>query len=207
MNVISCTEFENTANTGDILIFRANTCPAPLQRFYTGDPYDHVALIKKEGPFLSIYDATNAGKCNSTFWDVFKYNLIPLLYEKIVYRKLNIYEDNYLAEKNIRDEIDKKANEFIKMTKKKEYYLSIKNLVCCCAKKPYDYEIKHEWDKSEGYSCSSLLAAAYYHFGIIKMKQGVHSVLPGEFGQLKKNFEFNEKFSLGPEKLIEFTIN
>ena len=206
MNVISCTEFENTANTGDILIFRANTCPAPLQRCYTGDPYDHVALIKKEGGFLTIYDATSVGKCNSTYWDIFKYNLIPLLYEKIVYRKLNIYESNYLIEKNIRDEINKKANEFINLTKKKEYYLSLKSLVCCCGKKPYDYEKKFEWDKSEGYSCSSLLTAAYYHLGIIKMKKGVHSILPGDFGQLKNIFEFNEKFSLGPEKLIEFTI-
>ena len=207
MNVISCTEFENTANTGDILIFRANTCPAPLQRCYTGDPYDHVALIKKDGVFLTIYDATSVGKCNSTYWDIFKYNLLPLLYEKIVYRKLNIHENNYLIEKNIREDIDKKTNEFINLTKKKEYYLSLKSIVCCCGKKPKDYEKKFEWNKSEGYSCSSLLTAAYYHLGIIKLKKGVHSILPGDFGQLKNNFEFNEKFSLGPEKLIEFTIN
>ena len=38
------------------------------------------------------------------------------------------------------------------------------------------------------------------------MNKGVHSILPGDFGQLKNIFEFNEKFSLGPEKLIEFTI-
>jgi hypothetical protein len=59
-------------------------------------------------------------------------------------------------------------------------------------------------EKSKGYSCSSLLTAAYYTAGILNFDKGVHSRLPGHYSQ-DKELNFCKGFSLGPEKLIEFS--
>ena len=202
MNTISTLEFENIAKTGDIILFQGSECPSNCQRFFTRDEYDHVALVKKSGGFISIYEATSIRKCSPMIWDVFKYDLFPLVYRKVVYRRLIIDESNNYKREQIQKKIEKDIADFIAETTKKEYYLSIPSILCC--KSPNDYEKKREWKKSKGYSCSSLLTAAYYTAGILNFDKGVHSRLPGHYSQ-DKELNFCKGFSLGPEKLIEFS--
>ena len=45
---ISNNEFESKSKTGDILLFRGLECPAKLQRCYTKNEYDHVAILHKK---------------------------------------------------------------------------------------------------------------------------------------------------------------
>ena len=201
-NIISTLEFENIAKTGDIILFQGSECPANCQRFFTRDEYDHVALVKKSYSIISIYEATSIRKCFPMIWDIFKYDLFPLVYSKVVYRRLIIEESDPEKRNIIQQKIEKDIGDFINETSKKEYYLSIPSILCC--KSPNDYEKKGEWKKSKGFSCSSLLTAAYYKAGILNFDKGVHSRLPGHYSQ-DKELNFCKGFSLGPEKLIEFS--
>ena len=201
-NIISTLEFENIAKTGDIILFQGNECPANCQRFFTRDEYDHVALVKRNHGYISILEATSLRKCSTMMWDLFKYDLFPLVYGKIVYRRLIIEESDPQKKEEIQIKIDKDIGEFINDIYKKEYYLSIPSILCC--KSPNDYEKKGLWKKSKGFSCSSLLTAAYYKAGILTFDKGVHSRLPGHYSQ-DKELNFCKGFSLGPEKLIEFS--
>ena len=123
-------------------------------------------------------------------------------FKKIVYRRLNIEEKNWKKKWEIQRRIEKGTEDFIEETKDKKYYLSLCNILC--RGKPKNYEMKNEWEKCEGYSCSSLVAAYYIKLGIIKLKKTIHSVLPGDFEENKK-ICFKPGFSLGPEKIIEFS--
>ena len=201
-NVLTTEEFENIAKTGDILLFQGNECTQNLQRFFTRDEYDHVALVRKNGCTLFIYEATSIRKCSTMVWDAFKYDLFPLVYGRIVYRRLIIEEKDENKKKEIQKKIEKDIGDFIKDTFNKEYYLSISSILCC--KSPEDYEKNNKWNLSKGFSCSALLTACYYKAGILTFENGVHSKLPGHFSQ-DKYLNFTKGFSLGPEKLIEFS--
>ena len=71
-------------------------------------------------------------------------------------------------------------------------------------RKPKEYELNNDWNKAEGFSCSSLIAAYYIKLGIIKLDKTIHSILPGDFEE-NKYLNFLPGFSLGPEKIIEFS--
>ena len=47
-NYITYLEFESSAKTGDILLFKSIDTMAKLQRLYTCDNYDHIGIILKE---------------------------------------------------------------------------------------------------------------------------------------------------------------
>ena len=102
----------------------------------------------------------------------------------------------------IQSRIEKETEEFMEQVKDKKYYLSICNILF--KGNPKEYELKNEWEKAEGFSCSSLIAAYYIKLGIMKFQKTVHCILPGDFEQNKK-LCFQSGFSLGPEKIIDFS--
>ena len=61
-----------------------------------------------------------------------------------------------------------------------------------------------KWDKSKGFSCSSLIAAAYNQLGILKLDKSIHSYLPGDFSE-EKDLNLNKGFYLSHEEIIDFT--
>ncbi len=202
LNVISNKEFESKAKTGDLLLFKTDLCSSSFQRFFTRDKYDHIALIIKNDKYIQIYDATNSNKCNLMYWDIFKHNSFNLCYKSIVYRRLIIEKDNQFKLKDIQNKIEKIISDFIQETKKKEYYISYSSLFCC--KKIKEYEKMGKWDKSKGFSCSSLIAAAYNQLGILKLDKSIHSYLPGDFSE-EKDLNLNKGFYLSHEEIIDFT--
>ena len=102
----------------------------------------------------------------------------------------------------IQENIENVTEQFMNEVKNKKYYLSICNILF--KGKPKKYEIDGEWEKADGYSCSSLVAALYIKLGVIKLQNSVHCIKPGDFEQ-NKNLYFLPGYSLGPEKIIEFS--
>ena len=200
---ITLSEFESTAKTGDILLFRTMDTLANLQRVYTCDNYDHVGIILRENNGIKIFESTSIGKCSPLSWNFFKMLFFNLVYKKIALRKL-IYEnkDKKLEAENKKN-IEEKCKNFLKEIKGKNYYLSILKFLCC--QKPEQYEYEKKFEKSEGFCCSALAAALYVKVGIAKLQKSVHSIKPGDFEQGKNKIYFEQGFSLGPEQIIEFS--
>ena len=201
-NFINLKEFESIAKTGDILLFRTRFCASRFQRLLSGDIYDHVALIERKNDILSLYQSSLNGNIDFVFWDHYVDNSLYLFYDLVTYRRLNIEAENEIElEKKQKDIIDN-FEDFVNETKNKKYYLSIKNLVFCSGLE--EKQRKGEWNKLEGFSCSSLAIAFYIKIGAIKYDRNIHSIKPGDFQSNKNLLKFSNKFSLGPEKIIEF---
>ena len=193
--------FQYIAKTGDLILFQTNHILTKLQRCYTCDKYDHIAIVISNFGFISLFDASKKNKCQHHYWGSFISSLNHLAFFKVVYRRLNIEEKNYNKKDEIQDRIEKETELFLEQVKDKKYYLSICDILC--KGKPKNYELNNEWEKAEGFSCSSLIAAYYIKLGIIKLDKTIHSILPGDFEENKK-LCFLPGFSLGPEKIIEF---
>ena len=200
---ISTAEFESTAKTGDMLLFITMDCISDVQKFFTRDQYDHIALVVINEGELEILEATSNEKCNLLKWRRFKFNLYNLIFKKIVLRRLNIEEKDPKKVIEIRNNIEENTKTFIKKILKKEYEMSL--LKMAFSAKPEEYEIKGEWEKGSGYCCSALNAAFYVYNGIMKLEKSVHSIRPGDFEQDKNRLTLMPGFSFGPEKIIEFS--
>ena len=202
-NFMNLKEFESIAKTGDLLLFKSTFCGAKFQRLYTRDIYDHVALVERKNGILSIFQSSLNVGMNFILWDFLIDNSAYLHFDIITYRRLNIKEENEAEYQKKQKEIENKFEEFVKETKNKKYFLSFKNLIFCSGIE--EEQLKGEWDKMEGFSCSSLVAAFYIKIGAIKYGKNIHSIKPGDFQSNKKVLIFNENFSLGPENIIEFS--
>jgi len=201
-SIISLEEFASIAKTGDLLLFKSKHCGSRFQRFLSGDPYDHVAIIEKKNDVLSLYQSTLNGNVDFVFWDLFLTYSSEENFDKIAYRRLHIEAENKKELKNIQKEIEEKFEEFVKETSDKDYYLSIKNLVFCDG---IDKDqVNGEWSNMKGFSCSALTAAFYIKIGAIKNERNIHSARPGDFQDSKNILKFNQKFSLGPERILFF---
>ena len=199
---ITAEDFEYIAKTGDLLLFKTKHILADIQRFFTCDTYDHIAFIHSNYGFITLFDASKKGTCQPHYWGSFRYSMNNLSFDKVCYRRLNIEEKNYEEKMKIQEKIENLTDQFMNEVTDKKYYLSFCNLLF--KGKPKKYELSGEWHKSEGFSCSSLVAALYIKLGIIKLKNSIHSIKPGDFEQ-NKNLYFLPGFSLGPEKIIEFS--
>ena len=200
---ITVSEFESIAKTGDMLLFITMDCFSDLQKCFTRDQYDHIALIIINEGELEILEATVNEKCNLLKWRRFKSNLYNLMFKKIALRRLNIEEKDPKKYLEIRESIEEKSKTFIQKILKKEYEMSL--LKMAFSAKPQEYEIKGEWEKGKGYCCSALNAAFYIYNGIMKLEKSVHSIRPGDFEQDKNRLTLMPGFSFGPEKIIEFS--
>ena len=200
---ITLNEFEKQAKTGDLLLFKTIDTCANFQRFFTCDEYDHVGIILYKNKKIYIFESTSLGKCSPLSWNSFKQLFFNLVYYKIAYRKLN-YENN---DKEKQLEIQKKFEEsckfYIDDLKGKDYYLSLSKILCC--KSPFSYEYKNNFNNAKGFCCSALVAAIYLKLEVVKLEKSVHSTRPGDFEQDNNRLTFSEGYSLGPEKIIEFS--
>lgn len=197
---ISNEQFIQKAKTGDMLIFRGNECPSTCQRAFTWNEYDHVVFLqKKNNGTLFLFEATSREGCKIQTWRDYIGMLWNLIYEKIVYRELLI---NSSQKDKIQSELEQKTEAFVQCTNRKKYDLNVCSIMCCA--KQLDHEKRNQWGQSQGFSCSSLLAAAYVSLGIIPYQKGTSAYLPGQFSQ-KASIIMNEPFSLGPEIVIDFS--
>ena len=55
-------------------------------------------------------------------------------------------------------------------------------------------EFENLWENEEGFNCSSLVGAAFYHCGILQIERDTRGILPGKFAESKSDsyFTFNE---------------
>lgn len=192
-------DFMNIAKTGDMLIFRGNEFPSTFQRSLTWNEYDHVVFLQKSNNILYLFEATSREGCKLQTWKDYLSMLWNLIYEKIVYRELII---NSPQKDNIQSEIEKKTETFIQSTNRKKYNLNVCSIICCTKK--IDYEKRNQWGQSKGFTCSSLLAAAYINLNVIPYQKDTSSYLPGQFAE-KANIAMNEPFAFGPEVIIDFS--
>ena len=196
-------DFEREAKTGDLLLFKTIDTCADCQRFFTCDSYDHVAIILIKNKKIYLFESTSIGKCDTLSWNSFKQLFFNLVYHKIAYRKLNYENSNYKKRKENLKTLEENIKLFTEEIKGKDYYLSIPRFLCC--KKPDSYEYDKDWKQSRGFCCSALAAALYIKLGVVKLEKSVHSTRPGDFEQDRNRLVFEEGYSLGPEKIIEFS--
>ena len=64
-----------------------------------------------------------------------------------------------------------------KITEKKDYNLSLSELMC--DHKPKPFESEGNWKESKGFFCSSLVAASYMSLGMLPVKFTSGKYLPG----------------------------
>jgi hypothetical protein len=80
------------ANTGDLLLFRANNIGASIVRFITRSYFDHVAVLLKysdDPEELYFIDSTSSNGVGIYKWsDVKSHYGIGLFYQTIVYRSV-----------------------------------------------------------------------------------------------------------------------
>ena len=200
---ITTSQFESIAKTGDMLLFITMDCISDVQKFFTRDQYDHIALVIINDGDLEILEATANEKCNLLKWKRFKTYLYNLIFKKIVLRRLNIEEKDPKKVIEIRNNIEERTKSFIEKVLKKDYEMSL--LKMAFSFKPEEYEKNGEWEKGTGYCCSALNAAFYIYNGIMKLEKSVHSIRPGDFEQDKNRLTLMPGFSFGPEIIIEFS--
>ena len=200
---ITVSDFERQAKTGDLLLFKTIDTCANCQRFFTCDNYDHVGIILNKNKKIYIFESTSLGKCTPLSWNSFVQLLFNLVYYKIAYRKLNYENKNDENRKKNMQKLEENCKSFIEEIKGKDYYLSIPRFLCC--KTPDNYEYEKDWNKAKGLCCSALAAAIYIKVGVIKLEKSVHSTRPGDFEHDRNRITFEEGYSLGPEKIIEFS--
>ena len=152
---------------------------------------------------LSIYQSSKNGDIDFLFWDYLIDNSLDLFFDIVTFRKLNIETENEFEYYKMQKNIEANFEEFVKETREQKYYLSYKNLVFCSSIE--EKQAKGEWDKMEGFSCSSLAAAFYIKIGAIKYEKNIHSIRPGDFQANKNVFSFNNNYSFGPEIIIDFS--
>ena len=195
-------QFEYKAKTGDLLLFRGFDCPSTIQRCYTKNKYDHVALISKKNGILYVYEATSKEGCKRRQWIQFKAYLWNLLYEKMVYRELIIKVDNEEIKDNIINELNNKVEEYVKITQGKKYKMYLFSIIC--GSKQTETQKNNLWNNKPGFICSSLVMGAYLQMGLCQYKKNVNEILPGYFSQ-EGDLELNPQFELGPEVILDFS--
>ena len=199
---ISYNEFESKSKTGDILLFRGLEFPAKLQRCYTKNEYDHVAILHKKNGFLYVYEATSKDGCKERNWREFIIYMWNLLYEKIVYRELIIEENDINKKRRIQIDLDEKIDIYMNQTQGKKYQMKLCPLICGSGKRSSQNENK--WNEKEGFICSSLIMGAYLQMGICEYIKNINGIFPGDFSQ-NGFLPMKKPFKLGPEYIIDFS--
>ena len=199
---ISYNEFESKSKTGDILLFRGLEFPAKLQRCYTKNEYDHVAILHKKNGFLYVYEATSKDGCKERNWREFIIYMWHLLYEKIVYRELIIEENDINIKNKIQIDLDNKIDIYMNLKKRKKYQMKLCPLICGSGKR--DYQNENKWNEKEGFICSSLIMGAYLQMGICDYVKNINGIFPGDFSQ-NGFLPMKKPFKLGPEFIIDFS--
>jgi hypothetical protein len=79
----------------DLLLFKGKNVSAKLQRSFTRSEYDHVALILRySNGEIYLFEATGKDGVGLCSWQTFMRNKWHLLYEKLVFRHLEINRED-----------------------------------------------------------------------------------------------------------------
>ncbi|CAG9333340.1 unnamed protein product [Blepharisma stoltei] len=183
---VSEKQFLENVSSGDVLLFQSKCVPATLQRTLIRSNYDHVAMLLNIEGTIMFLEATRLQGVSILEWESFKERNWHLLYNKLVYRKiepeLNLQEiealENFIAE------VQGKKFRFT-FTKRKKFS-------------------KGRVHVQEKYFCSELVASAYQMIGILPC-----DVLPSYFWP--KHFSSDKvlplvRHSLSQEMMIDFEI-
>jgi hypothetical protein len=185
---ISVGQFEETAVTGDLLLFRSCHFGARVQRLFTGASYDHVAMVLRyaDGK-LGLLEATQGNGVSIVMWKDFVVNNWQLLYSRIVLRHLGTNRNGRF----IHD-----IEEFIRNNRNKAYGLNpIKLLTRSSAP-----------GEETTYFCSELIASVYMHIGLISRVKAACHYWPGDFSQRKSLPLLGTTF-LGEELCLDFNLS
>ena len=211
-------EFASKGNTGDIVLFRGYSSESKLQRAITGAEYDHVAILIKDKGKLKVFESTGKEGVKVRPWLDFIIYLWYLLYDKMVFRKLKVTEErmkNYIMDINKEELKSNLPYDYKTLEEKFYYYLNsrVNDFLTCSAQKDYKFsgygffcqsKMKDNFKDRSGFSCSELVAACYYHSGIISEQLEASNYLPGTFSRSGK-VPFKSGFSLGEEYIIDFS--
>ncbi|CAK85784.1 unnamed protein product (macronuclear) [Paramecium tetraurelia] len=143
------TYFRKKADTGDILLFRDQSPLSKIQRAFTGDNFDHVALLLRDNNGeLFLFESMRQTSVNHLSWDAFMRNNWRTLYS----------QSNQLFEKL--EQFVKVHNRFIAQGSiGKRYQMSPSKLIKRLTK---SNESIHDLEKDvKSFFCSELIAAAY----------------------------------------------
>lgn len=173
-----------------------------------------MALLLKRNKHLYVYETLSKDGSKLRHWKDFIRYYWNLLYEKIVYRRLNLHIEEgselLLTDReekgSLIDDTERKIIEYIQTTEKMPYRLTCTDIFCKGG--PGQKEKNREWNKMKGYYCSSLVAGAYIHSGILcSSNKSATKYLPEHFSEKlsPRKLVFNPNFSLGPEIILDFT--
>mmetsp|Transcript_33274 Transcript_33274/g.58381 ORF Transcript_33274/g.58381 Transcript_33274/m.58381 type:complete len:331 (-) Transcript_33274:310-1302(-) len=185
---ISVKQFESTAVTGDLLLFRSFNIAARVQRLFTRATYDHVAMILRytDGE-LGLLEATQDYGVNIVMWDHFLLNNWQCLYSRLVLRHLETERS---------DEFVENLEKFISSNRNKAYGLNPIKLLNRTIITP---------GEESTFFCSQLVASAYMHLNLMSTDKPANMFWPGDFSSDKKLPMVNGAF-LGEELCIDFSI-
>lgn len=186
---ISLKQFESTAVTGDLLLFRSFNIAARVQRLFTRASYDHVAMILRysDGE-LGILEATQDTGVNIVMWEHFLLNNWQLLYSRLVLRHLETDRNDLFVE-----ELEK----FISSNRNKAYGLNPIKLLSRTVITPGD---------ESTFFCSQLVASAYMHLGVMSAEKAANLYWPGDFAH-DKSLPMAGGAFLSEELCLDFSIS
>lgn len=185
---ISNLKFISTANTGDILLFQAKNIGAKIQRKLARSAFDHAALLLCHASGkISVFEATNAMGVALADWDEFFSNNWIELYDRIIYRKLEVERT---------DEMLRNLELFVENSKGKKFGFG--------AGKMMKNGKKVKPGQEEDFFCSELIASAFKAVGLLGQDCDTSKVWPGDFERDDGIKLLNGR--LGPLVQIDFDL-
>jgi hypothetical protein len=186
---ISQHQFEDLAETGDILLFRSKSALSKMQRAVTRGKYDHVALIVRStsNNNLFLFEVTGVEGVALLLWADFMLYSWHNLYSRLTFKK--IHWDR--SEANIR-----KLNEFIEKVRGMDYKLSAGKLM----RNRQDKDPRNK----KGFFCSELIATAMKEIGILDKAKPSSKYWPGDFDDEKLKVVYPARVDNG--LVIDFSL-
>lgn len=169
---ISLAQFENQAETGDLLLFRGKSALSKMQRAVTRGKYDHVALLVRStsNNNLFLFEVTGVEGVALLLWSDFIMYSWHLLYTRLTFKKVR-WDRN--------EQSLKRLNEFIEKVRGMDYNLSAGKLM----RNRQDKDPKNK----KGFFCSELIATALKEIEVLDKSKPSSKYWPGDFddGKLK----------------------
>ncbi|KAM3135611.1 hypothetical protein pb186bvf_012282 [Paramecium bursaria] len=189
---LSIEQLLETAEDGDLLLFRGKDLNCQFQRAFTQSQYDHVAMIiRMEQNQIYFFEALPLHGVGLCRWQSFISRKWYELYEKICLRKLHVERDN-----NFRA----KFHDFVNNNIGKQYSINPTKFLT------FQSQIAMDQKKQENrtYFCSELVAKCYKHLNLLPIEYSSTQYWPGSFSQENKKLKLLYG-SLSPEFLIDFS--
>lgn len=196
---MSESQFLESADTGDILLFRGSNTGSKITRAFTGGYFDHVAMILKfESDPGEIYMVEATGNMGVALnkWSLLKMHVGPKkFYKKLVFRHVNFDRNDKMFEN-----LDKFLAEAIGLS----YGLSANSIFRRGTVKQINGENNELISEDRTFFCSELVAKAFKLLGIIKDDEvSCTQFYPHHFSGNGESFlKLTEGTSIGSEMQI-----